>query len=518
MSFELETESIVIYKPLKAANVKAVVDTDIIVPDTKPDVLSILQVNAMSSINEKFIQKDKICVSGNIDYTILYSGGDDTIEVKNINYRTPFTQQIEAEGIEEDMFNYVISNVSHVEFKIQNSRKINIKSVVSFDTGIADMISAPSVSSVITDIKIPMKKETVKSLNMSVCKENRFCVTDELKFPGIPGEINEILKNDIRLVSKEIKSMNNKIVVKGSVVTDTLYSVEGDMYHMENETPFTEVIDADGLNPEMHTEVKYSIHNTECELCTRDAENYMSFSATIDVLVKAFQENSHEIISDAYCPDYEMDIIRTNYKICNVEDTVSESFNLSEQVSLSEGMPGIVKVYNLTINPVLEESVSNSTNAVISGYLDTRLLYLSDSQNLPVYSLTKKIPFSLNINNRHISPQTRLEADITDEHSGYILKSDRDVEVRVTLKASGKIISEKAVDIISDISINSESPLKKQEQPGIVIYFADENEPLWDVAKRYNTTCEEIAQVNDIDEDTLLKKRQRLLIPKRLVI
>lgn len=518
MPFELETENIMIYEPLKAANVKAVVDTDIIVPDTKPDVLNILQVNALSSIQEKSIQNDRIAVTGTIDYTVLYSGGDENIEVKSINYKTPFTQLIEAEGISDDMFNYVISSVSHVEFKIQNSRKINIKSVVSFDTGIIGKTTVSSVSSIVTNIKLPVKKDTVKALNMAVCSENSFFVSDELKFPGIPGEINEILKTDIKLSSREIKTMNNKIVIKGSVITDTLYSVEGDMYHMENETPFTEVIDAQGLTPEMHTELKYSVRSADFELCSGEAENYVSFSGNIDVLIKAYEENIYEIISDVYCPDYETEISKSSYSVRSVKDTVADSCSISEIVSLSDSMPGIVKVYNLTVNPVTEDIIPSEGYAQIEGYLDTRLLYLSDSKNLPVYSLTKKIPISLRVDNKAIDKDSFLDSNVTLEHSSYILKSDRDAEIRATLKISGKIITQNTVELISDINIFEDEPLKKHDQPGIVIYFADENEALWDIAKRYNTTKDEIADVNNIEPDTPLKKRQQLLIPKRLII
>ena len=51
MSLELDTRNIQINEPLKAENVRTVVDTDIIVPDSKPDVLNVLQVNAISSVN-----------------------------------------------------------------------------------------------------------------------------------------------------------------------------------------------------------------------------------------------------------------------------------------------------------------------------------------------------------------------------------------------------------------------------------------------------------------------------------
>ena len=73
MLYELNSENILICKPVKPSLLKSVIYTDIIVTDTKPDVFHILQVNALSSINEKYVQKDIITVSGYIDFTILSS-------------------------------------------------------------------------------------------------------------------------------------------------------------------------------------------------------------------------------------------------------------------------------------------------------------------------------------------------------------------------------------------------------------------------------------------------------------
>jgi len=167
---------------------------------------------------------------------------------------------------------------------------------------------------------------------------------------------------------------------------------------------------------------------------------------------------------------------------------------------------------------VIEDTTTQNGYAQIEGYLDTRLLYLSDSKNLPVYSVMRKIPFSMRLDNKEITNNSIFDTDVTLEHSSYILKSERDAEIRAALKVFGKVITQKNVEVISDITVNEEAPLKKQEQPGIVIYFADENEDLWEIAKRYNTTSEEIAEVNNIELNIPLKKRQQLLIPKRLIV
>ena len=55
-------------------------------------------------------------------------------------------------------------------------------------------------------------------------------------------------------------------------------------------------------------------------------------------------------------------------------------------------------------------------------------------------------------------------------------------------------------------------------RPSITIYIAKENDTLWDVAKRYNTTALEIAQTNDMNEGDSLKEGQYLIIEKKVTL
>ena len=307
MSFELETENIRMFEPIKTANVKTVIDTDIIVPDTKPDVLNILQVNALSSITEKHIQKDTMSVMGYVDYTVLYSGGDENIQVKSINYRAPFSQHIDAAGISENMFSYVTSNVSHIEFHIQNSRKINVKSVVAFDTGAYSLISVNAASNVLTEHKLPLKEDDIKALNISVCSSSKIAVSDEIRLSSSAEGEYELLKTEVKLSDTEVKTMNNKVVIKGNLITDTLYLLDDDIHHIENEIPFTEVLDVDDISPQMHTEIKYNITGCTTELADDSEEKIMRLDASVDVLIKAFEENIYSVITDIYSPDFHME-------------------------------------------------------------------------------------------------------------------------------------------------------------------------------------------------------------------
>lgn len=519
MSFEVNKDTIKIYKQINPLKVKSIVDSDIIVPDSKPDVSEILQVNAIASVDEKYVQKDFITVSGYLDYIILYTGSENENTIKCIKHKTPYTQQIDAPGINDEMTNYVIADVSHIEFGIKNSRKINIKSVVVFDTGVIGTTSVNAVSSVVSTVNIPNKTEDIDVLNISVFEQTDFSLEQDIKISVDSGDETEILKVDYKISDEEIKTVNNKVIAKGTMDVDVLYSVNDDLCHVQSEIPFTEVFDADNITPQMHTEIQYNLTSVDYDLTVNeDDEYFISLNAKTEVLIRGYDVNSYNVISDIYSPDYKMEY---NYEDCSVlciKDTFSKDYAITEKISISESPFSISKVCNLNVKPNIETIVPYNSYCLTEGFFDIKLLYISDNETLKLCSHNEKIPFSIKTDSKSIHSDSVLDVKLSMIHSGYVLNSEKDIDIRINLHGSYKVLCEDKKRILSDISLYEDEILKKENQSGITIYFADDKEKLWDVAKRFSTTVEEIAEVNNLDADAVLTSRQQLLIPKRIAL
>jgi LysM repeat protein len=46
-----------------------------------------------------------------------------------------------------------------------------------------------------------------------------------------------------------------------------------------------------------------------------------------------------------------------------------------------------------------------------------------------------------------------------------------------------------------------------------VIYFVQNGDTLWDIAKRYSVKCDEIMEFNKLDEESRINTGMRLFIP-----
>ena len=68
---------------------------------------------------------------------------------------------------------------------------------------------------------------------------------------------------------------------------------------------------------------------------------------------------------------------------------------------------------------------------------------------------------------------------------------------------------------LSDLSVDTEHPKNTSDLPSIILKLFDEDENLWDIAKRYSTTVDVIRSANDLSEDGKCAAGQMLLIPRK---
>lgn len=159
--------------------------------------------------------------------------------------------------------------------------------------------------------------------------------------------------------------------------------------------------------------------------------------------------------------------------------------------------------------------VSTIKNAVkIEGNVQANIIYMNTENELD--SVVKNIPYESEIT-ADVSPLSNctIESDVSTVNYGYILGSSKEIQARCILKAEVFLIKHSPVTVVSDFSEDKSLPIDKSSQPSITVCYPQSNTCLWDYAVKYNTTCEEIAQVNGISAGEELTPGKPLLIPKR---
>ena len=58
---------------------------------------------------------------------------------------------------------------------------------------------------------------------------------------------------------------------------------------------------------------------------------------------------------------------------------------------------------------------------------------------------------------------------------------------------------------------------RTESEASVIIYSVDKGDTLWKLAKKYNTTIEELVKINDIENPEIIIIGQKLIIPGRAI-
>ena len=88
------------------------------------------------------------------------------------------------------------------------------------------------------------------------------------------------------------------------------------------------------------------------------------------------------------------------------------------------------------------------------------------------------------------------------------------VELRCPLEFRYLSLLPRQITGVAQVRLDEDAPRDPSARPSIVLRAVEEGERLWDIAKAYGTTMEDIVQANSLGEDALTAGRV-LLIPKK---
>ena len=517
MPIELKRESLQINEVLCHEKSSSETYTYIIVPDSKPDIKKVLLADANAVVKDKYIQKDKVTVSGDINFKIVYLGDDEEGSVRSIFYDTPFSQALNVPGAQDSVSTSILANVSSVICNIENSRKLSVQTNIEFDCNVVNKIDIDFVTEVESDKVVPYKTETVETFNAVVSQHDIIEIGDTVSIgQGMP-EIYEIIKADAYLVDKDTKIVNNKLVVKGVVNISAIYrDVNSGLQVTKQDVPFTEIVDVSGISDDMISDISYNVESLNISIAEDNDgdKTIIDFDMTIGVDTVAYENEEIDIISDLYSPEADINIYTTSASICSLAGMDTLSLDIKDTILVGVDEPEISNVYSTMALGEITKIYASEGKLVVEGNVKVTAQYLSENEAYPVCEAVKVIPFAnktnILVDENGIEPYVSVSVDDVT----YSLSKSREIDVKASVHISARAVKLSEVNIISKIDVN-EDLTDDYLMPSIVIYFVQSGDTLWNIAKRYRTTVEDIADINDIDADDMLMPNQKLLIPKR---
>ena len=103
---------------------------DMIVPDSKPDLQEILRCQGNVKIREKRVTDDRISFSGDLEISVLYRAKNGERPLYAMQASLPLEDFLHIDGLEKDMETSLDAVPEHLDCQIINDRKIGVKAVL----------------------------------------------------------------------------------------------------------------------------------------------------------------------------------------------------------------------------------------------------------------------------------------------------------------------------------------------------------------------------------------------------
>jgi hypothetical protein len=241
---------------------QTIVEGDILVPDTKPDITRVLSATGKVQLTKQEVMDNKIAVEGTTYFKILYVSEKGEQPLYSIDSSTQFKQNIEIEGINSKMKGEVLAEVEHIDFIVNNDRKIGIKAVINL-TGKGIEEKTIEITKDLAGLEdIQVLKETFQYTDIVGINKSETLVKDSFEMDEDEYEIKEVLKWDATVLERETKITDGKVIVGGIVNIDLLYVDEDDenpLKMIKREIPFTHFVEITDAFSDMKYKLKLSV-------------------------------------------------------------------------------------------------------------------------------------------------------------------------------------------------------------------------------------------------------------------
>lgn len=501
--------------------IQVTVDDDFNVPDIKPDIFKVIQERAEIKITNIETMRNKVRVMGDLYFTVLYLTESDQKPVHNMTGTMVFNEMINLDGIEEDDDIRIMSEIEDLETSLINSRKISLKSIL----GLKAIAEEGYYINIATDVEgeedLQVVKEPIKISQVYASKKDTYRVRDELALPNSKPNIMEILWSNASIRNPEIRLLDDKINVKGEVDLFVLYMGETDdkpVEFVEFEFPFNGMLDCDGCIEEMIPNVVMDIQSKEIQLKPDldGEERLLDIEIITELDIKVYDQDEVDILKDIYTPTKELEIKTTPINYENIMLKNQTQCKINEKIAIQEDDPKILQICQADGQVKIDDIELTEDGLEVEGIIVSQIIYVAADDKIPINVIKEMVPFRHLIDAKDIQQQCIYTVKPSLDYISCNMLDDEEVEIRCGINLDTLIFNENKKQVIMDIEENEIDLKKIQNLPSIVGYIIKKGDTLWDIAKCYYTTIDEIREINDLPEDTELKAGDKIVIVKNV--
>ncbi len=488
--------------------------------ESMEDISRILQNRAQVTLQEVRGEENKVRVLGEMSFSILYESASLEKHLSAYNGRMSFEEEINMEGVEAGDDISVNSNLEQLKIEIVNSRKIRVNAMLSLIAAAQDSMQEEIAADIEADNEqIQTKKGNLKYLNKTArLKENEKLETD-VTIPAGNENIGKIIWYKVTPYNLDFTGQDGQILFSGDLQVFAIYQSENGAKteFVHEEVPFQKTITADVCSEGAILSVNADMSAADADVAQDyDGEDRkLHITGVIDLDIELYREENVEYIEDLYSlknnviPKVSMvtcqKLLSQNTSKCRVNEPVNieKTENPVLQLLNSDG-----KISDLKYS-------QQEGGVLVQGNIEVGGLSVTSDDEQPYENFSGVVPFEHMVEIPNMDIQSEYQCNVRLDQLSVSMAGENSIEVKALVTIVVIAYDIILYPVILDIQESEPDTGAVKKIPGITGYVVREDDTLWDIAKRYMTTIDEIKDVNELKSDSV-NTGDKLIIVKTI--
>lgn len=505
MELEFERDTMIYYETVADATLCQEETLESIVPDACPDILRIVDVSGQALLGNKQAREGIAMVSGMVRACILYQP-EGSVGLRRMEVGLPFTCQLEAPGLTERGAIQASARLRCAEVRMLNPRKVLLRVDLAVDITACQPVERPVCRGVLEEEKngICQRQIQGESYQAVAVQEKPFTFSEQVRLPAGQGEPPQLLAARAQPVCAESKLIGSKLIFKGMIELHLLLQEPGGGLSSSHESlPFSQIMEVVGAGEDGDCRVRVELTDLRCE---QSAEDGRGLEVSLELLAQAqaFCRRPVTILQDLYSTLWQMEVDREVQPLCVLGEQSVFPQMVREILETGELVRSVADS-RLALGQVTQSREGDQLVLTAEAWIT--VLYLDEN------GLAQSTRRMLTVSCRLDCPEGS-QCVCTCQCPGELFAASAagGVEVRFTLEFHCVTTSRSCVAAVKSARLGEARTAGEGPRPSVVLRLAAPGEDVWDIAKAYGTTCEQIRQANELEADALPDGRM-LLIP-----
>lgn len=484
------------------------IDLDFMLPDYCPEILRILKCLVSPRIISRQISGGRVLLDGYAQIKILYLSIDSNV-IHSADFRQEFSKTIELKESPEYAVVKVRAKTDYCNCRAVNERRVDVKAGITLCLKVYAKKSEEILES-ISGMGVEVLSGVSPISALAGASQKQFSVKETVPFGGAYDQIQSILRCETSSVINDYRVISGKVILKGEAMVHLFYSAGEsgqNLEHLDFNIPINQIIDVSGIDEGCTAEIKLEIVGENVSLSESDGKPSVMVELMIMACCRCYRNTQIGIVSDAFSTKYDSSVKVKSFKPMCLVWSGCQMALIKAKTELSE--MDLSQILDLWCCPVITSCRCEHEKVVIEGRLITNVI-ATDSSGLP-FCFERTLEFEQTLEIPESGFDLSCEADLCITGCSYSITGN-ELEIRCEANFEISLFNQPMHQMVCKIDVDEDSPKDMQGHSALTLYFAEDQESVWEIAKRYNASMNRILEENEL-EDLMIPSRRMLIIP-----